>query len=188
MTERPPLLVALCSPAMGSGKTTAAQHLIHDHGFVKIAFADPLKKMTIALLQCAGMDEEEITARVYGARKEETIPLLDRSSRYLQQVIGTEFGRELVHPDIWIKIAMAAVDQWHELGFNVVVDDMRFANELEAVRAAGGHPLRIFRPGCEVTRSHASEGALDHETMPQIVNDSTIPVLTAQVDAWLASL
>ena len=36
-------LLGICGKA-GSGKDTAAAYLIEKHGFVKLAFADPLKR------------------------------------------------------------------------------------------------------------------------------------------------
>jgi hypothetical protein len=38
------MIIGLCGPA-GSGKDTAADFLVKNHGFVKVAFADPLKRI-----------------------------------------------------------------------------------------------------------------------------------------------
>lgn len=44
------MLIGLCSPAMGSGKSTVADYLVRHHGFSRVALATPLKMMTTALL------------------------------------------------------------------------------------------------------------------------------------------
>lgn len=132
-----PRLIAFCSPAMGSGKSTAAQHLVEQHRFVRLAFATPLKAMASALLLNAGLPDEEVYDRVQGSRKEEIIPVLGISSRRLQQLLGTEFGRKMIHEDIWVNLTLANARSYLDRGISVVIDDMRFPNEYHAVIAAG---------------------------------------------------
>jgi hypothetical protein len=176
-------LIALCSPAMGSGKSTAAEYLVEHHGFIRVAFATPLKRTAEALLQATGMPANEIVDRVYGDRKEELLPVFDITSRKLQQLLGTEFGRDLIRPSIWVDLAMANVARFRSLGHPVVIDDMRFPNEYDAVQAAGGDCYRIVRPEATVTRAHASEGQLDGVHMQEIWNTASVEDLLRAVDA-----
>lgn len=183
---RRPRLVALCSPAMGSGKSTVAQHLVGRHGFKRIAFAGPLKHMAEAMLLSTAMSYQEAWERVYGSRKEEIVPALGITSRRLQQILGTEFGRDLIHPDIWVNITMSAAASYMADGHSVVVDDMRFPNEYRAVEAAGGECYRVIRPGATLTTDpHPSEGQLDGIHMPEIWNTGTVDDLLAAVDQRL---
>lgn len=71
-------LIALCSPAMGSGKTTISEHLVARHGFVRRAFAGPLKRMTEALFTDLGVHPVDVQRYVYGDLKEAVVPGLNR--------------------------------------------------------------------------------------------------------------
>lgn len=183
-----PRLIGLCSPAMGSGKTETARYLTEHRGFYRLAFASPLKNMTVALLSATGMDRWEVGKRVYGNRKEEVIPSLGVSSRRIQQTLGTEWGRICIKDSIWVDITLAAAAEQMKNGNSVVIDDMRFPNEFEAIHAAGGDTWRIVRPDARVTISHASEGQLDGVQMPEIFNGGTIQDLHAEVDRLLSRL
>lgn len=133
----------------GSGKSTAAAHLVRHYGFHRVRFAGPLKNMMAAL----GCTEREID----GDRKEQPCALLGgKTPRYAMQTLGTEWGRDLITQDLWIRAWQKAVDELSP-GTPVVVDDCRFPNEAEAVRAAGGVIVRIERPGAGTASVHASE-------------------------------
>ncbi|MFG1226010.1 nucleoside/nucleotide kinase family protein [Xanthobacter wiegelii] len=119
----------------GAGKTTAAQHLVQHHGFERVRFAGPLKSMMRAL----GCTEEEVD----GARKELPCDLLGgRTPRQAMQWLGTEWGREMIAPDLWTRAwEYAAAGKPR-----VVVDDVRFPNEVEAVRRLGGVVIQLLAP------------------------------------------
>jgi hypothetical protein len=135
----------------GSGKSTAAAHLCDVHGFERVRFAGPLKSMMAAL----GLTETEID----GDRKEMPCALLGgKTPRLAMQTIGTEWGRDIIDPDLWIRAWQAAVDHL-PAAVPVVVDDCRFPNEASAVRAAGGTLVRIVRVGAGAgAAGHSSEG------------------------------
>lgn len=183
-----PILLALCSRAMGSGKSTVADHLMLRHGFVLLRFAGPLKAMTRSLLLELGEPEEIIQRRLYGDLKEAVIPALRHSCRHVMQQLGTEFGRQCLHPNVWIDITMARAAALLSSGSSVVIDDMRFANELGAVLAEGGYAWRVERSSAQVTVTHASEGELDEAPMLSFSNNGTIEDLQNQVDVMLAGL
>jgi hypothetical protein len=187
-TAARPTLIALSSPAMGSGKSTVADRLIHQHGFVLLKFAGPLKYMTRTLLEQIGMDAEEIERRVEGDLKEEIVPALQATTRKVMQALGTEFGRLCLHENVWADATKARAQYYLDRGISVVIDDMRYRNELEAVRSILGIPVRVTRPGAAVTSTHSSEGELDDEPMTTIQNTGSIQDLHRQVDAMLAHL
>lgn len=133
----------------GSGKSTAAAYLVKRHGYERVRFAGPLKAMMAAL----GCTPEQID----GSEKELPCDLLGgKSPRHAMQTLGTEWGRDLITPDLWIRAWQAAVAKV-PAGVPIVVDDCRFPNEGEAVRAAGGVIVRIERPGAGTSSVHASE-------------------------------
>ncbi len=138
-------VIGFCGAA-GAGKSTAADRLVHCHGFRRVRFAGPLKRMMWAL----GLDERHTD----GALKELPCGLLGgRTPRFAMQTLGTEWGRDIIAQDLWLRAWRAEVTAACKL---VVVDDVRFANEAEAVRQAGGTLIRITGRG-GISGGHVSE-------------------------------
>jgi hypothetical protein len=168
------LIVAITGLA-GSGKSTMALRLVEHHGFTRVRFAGPLKSMLAAL----GLSPAEID----GDRKEVPCDLLGgRTPRWAMQTLGTEWGRDLIANDLWIRAWNAAVGRTLP-GSCIVVDDCRFPNEFEAVKALSGIVIRVERDGAGAgAAGHASEAfKLDAD---QIVhNNGTLDQLAEQVDA-----
>ena len=78
------------------------------------------------------------------------------------QILGTEFGRELVSPNIWVRALEKRIDD----GKNYVIDDVRFPNEAAMIHSHGGKVVRIYRPSQEEAAAkdkHVSESGLDSE-------------------------
>ena len=146
----------------GAGKSTAAKAitngiLLAAHNCYEVNFADPLKNMLRAL-SLGG-------AELNGDAKEIALEWLDVTPRRLMQTLGTEWGRELIHPDLWAQLWERRTHEvLHGSPFNiVVVADVRFPNELEAVHRLGGKVAWVDRPGLEYAQ-HISERSLrpDH--------------------------
>lgn len=132
---------------MGSGKTTAAEILAQHHRFKRHPFAAPLKKM----IEQLGVPRDHI----YGGRKGEPLSMLGgKSARHAMQTLGTEWGRHMICDDLWIRAWERTLPHG-----DVVVDDLRFANEAAVVRRLGGLVVRIFRHGDQPRpiSDHASE-------------------------------
>jgi hypothetical protein len=144
------MIIALCGLA-GSGKTTAANHLVWQHNFARRPFAYHLKAMI-----AAGFG---IAADVLdGPREGKEIPLDvlgGKTLREAMQSLGNEWGRELMCQDLWVRAWLKAAKTLP----NVVVDDARYPNELEAVRSLGGRVIMLQRRGAgsTVNPGHASE-------------------------------
>lgn len=153
-------VIGLYSPAMGAGKTTLAAALA-GHGYRRVRFAGPLKAMLTALALEAGAAPAWAERMVDGDLKEApSTYFAGRSPRQAMQWLGTEWGRQLMHPDFWVAAWRSRVEAEMAAGFHVVTDDMRFPNEFDAVRSLGGMAVHVSRPDCGVTVAHASEGAL----------------------------
>lgn len=124
-------------------------------------------------------------------------------NRALLQEVGTQF-RQTYHDEIWInytdkKIVGPLVDS----GTPVVVDDVRFKNEYDFLKARGFLPIRInsewenrksrlmARDGVvnEHRLNHISETDLDDygeaEGVNEIHNDSTLEDLLSAVDSYV---
>lgn len=134
----------------GAGKSTAARHLISNHGYTLVRFADPLKNM----LRAMGLNEREIN----GDLREEPCELLDgQSPRLAMQTLGTEWGRNTISPDLWVNLWRSQVRTLHLLDKPVVVDDMRFPNEHRYVKSLDGLVIKIEADQITNVREHESE-------------------------------
>lgn len=120
------MIVGICGAA-GSGKDTAGAALIKELGYAKSSFANKLKKM-LCLLFGWTMDQWE-DAEWKEAPQAEAFGL---SPRELAQTLGTEWGRKMVHEDIWVRAALRSTAE------RTVFTDVRFPNEAHAIRDAGG--------------------------------------------------
>ena len=155
-------LIAFCGP-IGAGKTTAAAYLVEEFGYRRVRFAGPLKDMLRAL----GLSDSEID----GARKEQPCDLLGgKTPRYAMQALGTEWGRDLICSDLWIRAWYKAVSDIPE-GVGIVADDLRFPNEARAISDfKHSKIIKVSRPGVLPSASHVSE----LQTFPinaEIIND-----------------
>ncbi|MFV1943450.1 deoxynucleotide monophosphate kinase [Pseudomonas luteola] len=148
------LLIGLTGRA-GSGKTTAAEHIAGEFCFNEYALAQPIKEAVATLF---GQD----IGFAQGEAKEAVIPWLGKSSRQLQQLLGTEWGRKLVHPDIWLLLAER---EWCRTltgpAKGLVIGDIRFDNEAKWIKRNGGYIINVFREGVQPVVTHESENGID---------------------------
>jgi hypothetical protein len=181
----------------GSGKSTVAKRLILKHRFRALPLAKPLKDM----LRILGLSQVELE----GELKELPCALLGgRSPRHAMQTLGTEWGRKLIHDELWL-IAWArnyyniasqtaivldtpapGIVAPHYRSPSVVVPDVRFDNEAELIRAKGGKIIEISRPGCEGDAHSSEAGVSTHLINYHICNNRTIRLLNSDIDAALA--
>ena len=173
-----------------SGKDTAGAHLIRAHGFVRYAFADPLKELCSDVLAKLGRDRAEIgwTGTDWTGPKSDF-------GRALLQGVGHGARRVLGH-GIWVEgLNYAVVQGGHEqLGDptdpDVVLTDVRYPNEAYWVLEHGGVMVRLIRPS--VRRDSAADDdptEAQIDTLPvhlEILNDRSIPELCRTLD-WLVA-
>jgi hypothetical protein len=125
----------------GSGKDTIGGLIADLPRWQQIAFADPLRVM---LVMGGFAKPEQLNDRKL---KETPIELHGASPRLLMQTLGTEWGREMIHPEIWIRLLAERVDKFAESGVpGVVITDIRFEDEAEYVRRVGGRVVHVIRP------------------------------------------
>lgn len=178
-------LIALYSPQPGSGKTTVAAALAQQ-GWKVISFAQPLKAMAAALLDSAGYGHSEIE-QILSADKQRELGHLagTPTARHLLQTLGTAWGRELIHPRLWIELWEDRVRPLLELGQPVVCDDLRTPDEMAAVQALGGECWLVQRPAGAITDNatlaHTTEGGLNNAVFNRtLLNNGTVQDLLAQ--------
>ncbi len=155
------MLIGLHGKAQ-SGKSTVAEHLFK-HGFDEMTFAYPLKELVVDLFDLSWdqVIDEELKEKIdlrYGM-----------SPRRMLQYLGTDVFRQM-YPDIWIDHLIRRTKRLKKLSENgpdvrLVVSDVRFKNEKEAIEKEGGHVWKIVRgnnPGsASGIQGHASECDLD---------------------------
>lgn len=170
------MIIGLCGAA-GSGKTTVGDLICGLADATQIAFADPIYDAVSAI---TGLSRRQLADR---SLKEQPIEWLGRSPRELLQTLGTEWGRNIVHDEIWIRRAMKRASEARGL---VVITDVRFDNEADAIHRAGGDVWQVRRPGAGIPGGHSSEaGVSDHLIDLRIDNHGTVCDLAAAVYAAL---
>ena len=95
--------------------------------------------------------------------KEAKIPALGKSPRELAQLLGTEWGRELVHQDCWVIALGLRTSTAQTRDRALFIPDVRFENEATWIRAQGGIILHVRRPGADGNvgvKGHASEAGV----------------------------
>jgi hypothetical protein len=207
----------------GAGKDEAAKQLMQKHGFVPLAFADPLKRF---LSDVFDWSEDQLWGPSENRAKEDPryprsyhgmdIVKDDKTPKYLTirhalQQLGDSFGRNECYINTWVDYAMRVskkiesgshhydrakglLQEMYMRPSNVVITDLRYKNEAEAVREAGGKLVRVKRwvPKIKVCPKHQSEKDLldvhDDDFDWILHNRSTIDDLWTQVDHMIANL
>lgn len=154
------------------GKDTVAGYLVREHGFEQDSFAEPIRKFVADLCSYTRQELE--------AKKEEVHPVYGQTPRMMMQTLGTEWGRNTIKDSIWLaglllRLAASGAD-------SIVISDLRFDNEAEAIREAGGVIIHLARGVRGVVDSHASEsGVTVAENDYYIPNKGTIADLDAEI-------
>jgi hypothetical protein len=169
-------VIGVCGPE-GAGKSTVGKILVEHYGAGVVPFAQPLKKM----LEALGVPPRNL----YGSLEDKLEPLdvlCGRSARWAAQSLGTEWGRDLIGGDIWVNAWKSAVDAAAE--HLIVADDLRFLNEVEAVRALGGHVVCVLRPEADDREGQPAHRSQEYWKLPRaytLVNDGDMGGLCKSV-------
>lgn len=173
-----PQLLGLAGNA-GVGKDTLADYLVREHGYVKYRFADPLKKL---IAERFNLPMHTVN---FGTWRNEPRDFLGRKWQYSgdappfslrswMQWLGTEVGRTIGGPDVWVN-AMWKSYMENDHPKRMVVCDARFDNEAASFWARGGDVLHISRPSAAQVLAHASEAGIKEEYWScNVVNDGTV--------------
>lgn len=155
-----------------SGKDTVANFIIAAIGGYRYSFADPIRAMLAPL----GVDMND---PYWQARKEDVIPALGVSPRRMMQTLGTEWGRNLINPDLWLVLAHQRLLR---NGPGMVISDVRFENEAAWIRKHGGRIIHVIRPEAKAVEAHASEDGIEMlDTDAQLFNSGTLEELQLTV-------
>jgi hypothetical protein len=173
---------------MRSGKDTFASRLVAEHGFTRLAFADALKSSILEIDPIAvadgGLGPIGLSKLVseMGWEEAKSIPEVRR----LLQAYGVAIRN--LDADFWVRVVMTQAQALLTAGRSVVITDVRFPNEADAVLAfSEGRLGMVVRPGLPADNLHISETALLHYPVDAsratvIINSGSLDELFAQAD------
>lgn len=190
-----------------SGKDTAAQALVED-GWIRIAFADKVREFLYRLDPIVDTYSQYRLQDVidqYGWSGYKESGYSDEIRGLLQR-LGTECGRGVISDTIWVDAALGGSctcngeqanvchdirNEPHIVGCprwgmpkNIVVTDVRFPNEVKAIKDRGGMVIRISREGVGPANNHPSETALDDYKFDAIITNTTVEKLHRKIRAF----
>ena len=151
-----------------AGKDTLASYMLDnlDGTWSRSSFADPIKEM----LKVIGVDCSDDAKAVIDER-------FCYTPRHMMQILGTEWGREMIHGNIWVE-AFARLNA----GKCRIVPDVRFENEADLVREHGVLIHLVGRGG--IDGSHVSENAITFKAGDIVIDNSRdLAWLHDQVDS-----
>ena len=133
---------------IGSGKGTIADILVDRHDFFKESFANSVKDSCAAVFGWDRAMLEGDTPESRAWREQPDKWWSDKfgkefSPRLALQLMGTEAGRDVFHPDLWVHTVMRRCEN-APLN-NYVIADVRFPNEINAIVNSGGKVIRVRR-------------------------------------------
>lgn len=149
---------------MGSGKDTVSDLMVAEKDLTKLSFADSLKDVVSTVF---GWDRDMLEGDTKESREfrnlvdewwSDELDIPKFTPRKAMQLLGTELFREQFDADIWVKNSMRRASM---NSTDVVFADVRFRNEAEAIREAGGTLIRVVRgnyPSWHTDALMASEG------------------------------
>ena len=173
---------------LGSGKNAVSNAFVR-HGFTHESFARPLKDA------CASMfswPRDMLDGVTPASRKWREAPDAFWSTqlgkpftpRMALQWLGTDVMRRQLHKDVWLLSLLKRVAPHTQ----VVITDVRFTNEIQAIKALGGVIIRVQR-GSEpewfdtaVAAAHGSTAAADFMRDVAAVHTSEWEWLSAAPD------
>jgi hypothetical protein len=132
-----------------TGKDSFANYLVQnllstDLRVVKRPFAWKLKEVAHDLYAWAGMREPEFYETPEGAiARDVVLPALEMTPVEVWVKLGTPAIREQVYDKTWIDYVLKGTRDTDIL----IIPDVRFPNEIEAIREAGGTAIKVVRPG-----------------------------------------
>lgn len=129
---------------IGSGKDTAGEMLMEKlgEGYKIKKYAGMLKDITCMLVGCT---REQLESQEF---KNSNMPKIWRKGnvppmtyRRFMQLLGTEAGKDVLHPDIWTNSLFADYtegDKW-------IITDVRYPEEADAILERGGTLIKLER-------------------------------------------
>lgn len=195
-----------------SGKTEIADYICKNYGAVKVTIASYLKQLCADLLDCTldYLNEIKDNGTTFHLKPDNkwidiinektSIPkdLIEKeisnieftSVRQMLQVIGTNLIREY-NPDWHVNQMINEIKSYPD-NVTIVVDDVRFKNEKNAIEQLGGEIYFIIRTSaCLNVSNHISEISLtwdDFDDKHILLNDKTLDNVYVKIKNFLMNV
>lgn len=182
-SSQKPFLIGICGRKR-SGKDSISDMFINEFGFVKRSFAGPLKEACRIIF---GFSDEQVN----GNLKEKIDETWGMTPRYILQAVGTDLFRNQIDKNIWIKSMECFLRNNPDK--NVIVPDIRFANEADFIRSCPGRQgilIKVERPSLGVNKdTHPSETEMENYNNFDflIVNNQSLAYLQGTLFTKLVS-
>ncbi len=168
---------------INSGKSTISKYILNSYFNVnKFALGDAVKIFVSDLFNTL----HDINPNISNISLNS---LYDRSTKenyrdYLQR-ISTDVVRKHIGENVWVNMVINQIDQVLDYSKIIIVDDVRFKNELNTFK--NKYPnlitIRVTRPGYETQSDHISEHDLDNYIPDYtIINSNSLDYLYNEVD------
>jgi hypothetical protein len=132
----------------GSGKNTAANALLDTGDWEKIAFADSLKDVLVAIF---GWDRTLLEGETNASREwrntvdlwwSNKLGIVNFTPRLAMTTFGTDLVRKHFNPDTWMHALERKIAKCDK---NIIITDCRYHNESTLIQTLGGK-LMIIHP------------------------------------------
>jgi len=182
-----PHLIGFTGPK-GSGKNVAATYLVRNKHWKETAFAERLKLACQCLFDLSH-------DQLYGNAKEIVDPRWGCTPRHIMQFVGTEGVRDTFPKYVPAlqgggeSLFIKHFQNFYRLNqdHSIVVNDVRFKDEAQAIWDLGGKVVYIDRDQQGAVDSHASE-QFDFEPDFVIHNNSSFDKLHASINEMIKGL
>jgi len=143
----------------------------------KIAFASKLKQCCYLMFAWAGHQPPQYYDENPAARDIVLEPL-GFTPVELWIKFGTQMVRTELHDLTWIKAALDDAGKCDVL----IISDLRFLNEVEAIRELGGLILKVDRPGYPKRDSVADNALADYSDWDMVLSATNLTELYAETE------
>ena len=182
------IIIGFCGPTK-SGKSTAAKFL-EIQGFMSVGFADQLKRDCRTIFDFSDV-------QLWGDLKDVIDDRYGLTPRYVMQKYGTDFMREMIDDNWWVNKCLDTVltglntgaRYKSDRGFmlepviyppykGAVITDVRFGNEIKAIKKAGGYVVRLLRAdlAAHMHKAEATATGLPANMFDLIIDNRDIEV------------
>ena len=172
--NNPGLIIGI-SGKMGSGKDTIAKEIIKsfpDYNFRRVSFGYNVKKIVSIL---TGLDMRTILSRKI---KSVYLEEWNMTVGEMFQQVGTNAMRDILNKDTWILSLFNNIKN----GENIIITDVRFENEANAILNRGGYLIRVNGDPKKISKketrnlNHRSETELDNFDKFDIIYENKPPI------------
>jgi len=159
-----------------TGKDTFGNSLVASLGeykpslrAAKKSFAWKLKQIAFELYAWDGLREPEFYETLEGAKfRDIPLPTIGKTPVQIWVDLGTPAVRENVYENTWIDYLLKSKNDLDVL----IIPDVRFANEIAAIRELGGTLIKVVRPGYGPRKTVADRALVGYKGWDYVIGES----------------